>query len=286
MAGLVKQLQEQTGFSESECMIADYLLKNFRMLAGRSTRQLAKDTYTNSAAIVRFSQKLGFGGYTEFKVQFLAEMLQYVNRPHGAELLMTDRDSVHSILDKVTSIEIDALKDTRSMLDPGEFMRALHLLSKTEHVDFYAMDNNLDIANMAASSFIMANKCSTVHAAMTMQYLQATGAPKEHVAFFISRTGENRMLLDIAKTAQAAGQSHPVDYGFTGVDAGFAGGQRVPCRHGKAYGGTGTARVSAGSEVRDGYSFCLIDDAGRLSQYAAERRMAQPTFSLLNKIML
>ena len=64
MAGLVKQLQEQTGFSESECMIADYLLKNFRMLAGRSTRQLAKDTYTNSAAIVRFSQKLGFGGYT------------------------------------------------------------------------------------------------------------------------------------------------------------------------------------------------------------------------------
>ena len=84
------------------------------------------------------------------------------------------------------------------MLDPSEFMRALHLLSKTEHVDFYAMDNNLDIANMAASSFIMANKCSTVHSAMTMQYLQATGAPKEHIGFFISRTGENRMLLDIA----------------------------------------------------------------------------------------
>ena len=205
MAGLVKQLQEQNGFSESECMIAEYLLKNFRMLAGMSTRQLAKDTYTNSAAIVRFSQKLGFGGYTEFKVQFLAEMLQYVNRPHGAELLMTDRDSVHSILDKVTSIEIDALKDTRAMLDPSEFMRALHLLSKTEHVDFYAMDNNLDIANMAASSFIMANKCSTVHSVMTMQYLQATGAPKEHIGFFISRTGENRMLLDIARLLKLRG---------------------------------------------------------------------------------
>ena len=205
MAGLVKQLQEQAGFSESECMIAEYLLKNFRMLAGMSTRQLAKDTYTNSAAIVRFSQKLGFGGYTEFKVQFLAEMLQYVNRPHGAELLMTDRDSVHSILDKVTSIEIDALKDTRAMLDPSEFMRALHLLSKTEHVDFYAMDNNLDIANMAASSFIMANKCSTVHSVMTMQYLQATGAPKEHIGFFISRTGENRMLLDIARLLKLRG---------------------------------------------------------------------------------
>lgn len=205
MTGLVKQLQDKDGFSESESMIADYLLANFRMLPGMSTRQLAKETFTSSAAIVRFSQKLGFGGYTEFRVKFLAEMMQYVDRPHGKELMMTDRDSVHSILDKVTSIEIDALKDTRSMLEPSDFVRALALLNKTDHVDFYATDNNLDIANMAASSFIMANKCSTVHPAMTMQYLQATGAPKEHVAFFISRTGENRMLLDIIRLLKLRG---------------------------------------------------------------------------------
>ncbi|MDD6135337.1 MAG: MurR/RpiR family transcriptional regulator [Selenomonadaceae bacterium] len=205
MTGLVKQLQDKDGFSESEAMIADYLLANFRMLPGMSTRQLAKETFTSSAAIVRFSQKLGFGGYTEFRVKFLAEMMQYVERPHGKELMMTDRDSVHSILDKVTSIEIDALKDTRSMLEPSDFVRALALLNKTEHVDFYATDNNLDIANMAASSFIMANKCSTVHPAMTMQYLQATGSFKDHVAVFISRTGENRMLLDIGHLLKLRG---------------------------------------------------------------------------------
>lgn len=205
MTGLVKQLQDKDGFSESEAMIADYLLANFRMLPGMSTRQLAKETFTSSAAIVRFSQKLGFGGYTEFRVKFLAEMMQYMERPHGDELIMTDRDSVHSILDKVTSIEIDALKDTRSMLEPADFVRALAILNKTAHIDFYATDNNLDIANMASSGFIMANKCSTVHLAMTMQYLQATGAPKDHVAFFISRTGENRMLLDVAHLLKMRG---------------------------------------------------------------------------------
>lgn len=68
MAGLIKQLQEKEDFSEAEGMIADYLLENFRLIAGMTTRQLAKAAYTNSAAIVRFSQKLGFGGYTEFKV--------------------------------------------------------------------------------------------------------------------------------------------------------------------------------------------------------------------------
>ena len=58
---------------------------------------------------------------------------------------------------------------------------------------------------MAASGFIMANKCSTVHPAMTMQYLQATGAPKDHVGFLISRTGENRMLIDIARLLKMRG---------------------------------------------------------------------------------
>lgn len=204
---LIKELQEQQDFSDSERTIATYLLQHSRLLPSMTTRQLARETYTSSAAIVRFCQKLGFGGYTEFRVEFLAQMMKYLEQPYGVELSVTNQDSVHSILDKVTRLEIDALQETYQMLDAKEFVRAFAILQKTQHIDFYAMDNNLDIANMAASSFIMANKCSTVHTAMTMQYLQATGAPKEHVGFFISRTGENRMLIDIAHLLKLRGNS-------------------------------------------------------------------------------
>ena len=202
---LIKELQEQQDFSDSERTIATYLLQHSRLLPSMTTRQLARETYTSSAAIVRFCQKLGFGGYTEFRVEFLAQMMKYLEQPYGVELSVTNQDSVHSILDKVTRLEIDALQETYQMLDAKEFVRAFAILQKTQHIDFYAMDNNLDIANMAASSFIMANKCSTVHTAMTMQYLQATGAPKEHVGFFISRTGENRMLIDLAHLLKLRG---------------------------------------------------------------------------------
>lgn len=199
MNGLVKRLQEQSDFSESEVMIANYILKNYRMLPSLSTRSLAKKTFTSSAAIVRFCQKLGFRGYTEFRVRFMAEMMQYIDHPHEEKLVLTDKDTIRSLLDKVTGIELDAIKDTREMLEPANFTRAMAILNKTRHIDFYATDNNLDIANIAATSFIMANKCSTVHFAMTMQYLQATGTPKEHVSFFISRTGENRLLITVAR---------------------------------------------------------------------------------------
>ena len=198
MKNLVEQLQAKEGFSPSECILADFLLENFRLLAGMSTRQLAKETYTNSAAIVRFSQKLGFGGYTEFKVQFLAEMMERIRNPQVADFSMTDRDTVQSLMDKVTGLEVEALRSTRGMLDAAQFMRALAMLSKAQHIDFYAMDENLNIAQMAASGFLMANKETSVHPAMTMQYLSAAGMQKGHVGFFISRTGKNRMLIDIA----------------------------------------------------------------------------------------
>lgn len=113
---LIKELQEKKGFSDSERTIADYLLRHSRLLPSMTTRQLAKKTYTSSAAIVRFCQKLGFGGYTEFRVEFLAQMIQYIESPYGMELSMTDRDAVHSILEKVTRLEIDAMQETYRML--------------------------------------------------------------------------------------------------------------------------------------------------------------------------
>ena len=205
MTKLVQTLERKKGFSETESVIASYLLKNFRQLPTMSTRQLARATFCSPAAIVRFCQKLGFGGYTEFRVKFLAEMLQNVENPKILDFNMDDKDTVQSLLEKVTGIEIEAIRNTRSLLDPSLFVRAFSLIHKCRHVDFYAMDDNLHVANMAASSFIMANKCSTVHMAMTMQYLQATAVGKDHLAFFISRTGENRMLIDIAQLLKIRG---------------------------------------------------------------------------------
>lgn len=109
MTKLIKQLKEQSGFSESESMIADFLLENYRGLAALSTRQLAKLTYTSSAAIVRFAQKMGFEGYTEFKIQFVAEMMQYMNKPRDEAF--SGKDTVRMIIDKVTGMEIHALQD-------------------------------------------------------------------------------------------------------------------------------------------------------------------------------
>lgn len=206
MTKLIKTLQEKEGFSESESMIADFLLANYRGLAGISTRQLAKLTYTSSAAIVRFSQKLGFEGYTEFKVSFMAEMIQYKYNTNAQNAEgFNSKDSVKEIIKKVTSMEINAIQETNNILDPAAIVMTLSYITKAEHVDFYATDNNLNIANMAAESLIMAEKTSTVVTSIPQMYLLSANAPTKHLSFFISRTGENRMLIDMARTIKSRG---------------------------------------------------------------------------------
>ena len=189
MTKLIKTLQEKEGFSESESMIADFLLANYRGLAGISTRQLAKLTYTSSAAIVRFSQKLGFEGYTEFKVSFMAEMIQYKYNTNAQNAEgFNSKDSVKEIIKKVTSMEINAIQETNNILDPAAIVMTLSYITKAEHVDFYATDGNLNIANMAAESLIMAEKTSTVMTSIPQMYLLSANAPTKHLSFFISRT--------------------------------------------------------------------------------------------------
>ena len=204
MSKLIKELKEQEGFSDSEKMIADFLLENYRGLAALSTRQLAKLTYTSSAAIVRFSQKMGFEGYTDFKIRFMAEMLQYVNQPQKYEVF-NSRDTVRMIMDKVTHMEVNALKDTHAGLQPVLVVKAIEAIKAAGHLDFYATDDNYNIANLAASSFIMVDKSYSLTASVGQMYMMAASAPRGHLSIFISRTGENRMLVDMARTIKSKG---------------------------------------------------------------------------------
>ena len=204
LSKLIKELKEQEGFSDSEKMIADFLLENYRGLAALSTRQLAKLTYTSSAAIVRFSQKMGFEGYTDFKIRFMAEMLQYVNQPQKYEGF-NSRDTVRMIMDKVTHMEVNALKDTHAGLQPVLVVKAIEAIKAAGHLDFYATDDNYNIANLAASSLLMVDKSYSLTASVGQMYLMAASAPRSHLSIFISRTGENRMLVDMARTIRSKG---------------------------------------------------------------------------------
>lgn len=198
---LLKMMQERERFSPTEQLIVDYVLANYQKLPELSARQLAEKAYTSSAAVVRFCQRLGLKGYADFKLRFVAEAMQS-GLQAGEPQSITRKDTILSAVDKVTSIELGALQDTRNDIDPAVLMRTVHWIDQADCIDFYAIDNNVHLAEIACYSFLHAGKFATAHRAATELYLQAVSANKHRLAFLISRTGENRRLIDIAEALQ------------------------------------------------------------------------------------
>lgn len=195
----LNQLKQMNKLTSTEQGIVNYILTYPEELEKISSRQLAELTYTSPATVVRICQKLGFSGYSEFKIKYLQEvnqtpMMDQINRTNP----ITSEDSLHRIVNKVAALEITAIEQTKKGIDLDQLNRVSELLNQATCIDFYAFDNNLHLAKNACSHFLYAGKQAVIHDSSNAQFMQAFASVQGHVAIIISRTGENPMLYRIA----------------------------------------------------------------------------------------
>lgn len=214
MASLLRKLQDKSLLSDSEMLIAKYLIENYREVSNLSTRELAARTYTSSAAIVRFSQKFGFKGYSDFRINFLTEIMK-----HGEEIqaqLISEQDNLDTIMKKVREINIDAINQSYDMLNPALLARTLKLFESATYIDFYVMDRYMNLANEVAETFVFAGKFSTIHNSMPLQYLQAYKTPKNHLGFFYQSERRKQTSNRYCKTFETSECPDDFNNGFAG----------------------------------------------------------------------
>lgn len=195
----LNELKQMNKLTSTEQGIVNYILTYPEELEKISSRQLAELTYTSPATVVRICQKLGFSGYSEFKIKYLQEVNQtprmdQINRTNP----ITSEDSLHRIVNQVAALEITAIEQTKKGIDLDQLNRVSELLNQATCIDFYAFDNNLHLAKNACSHFLYAGKQAVIHDSSNAQFMQAFASVEGHVAIIISRTGENPMLYRIA----------------------------------------------------------------------------------------
>ena len=195
---LLQELLHKDRFSDTEQCIVDFLLEHHRELAELSARQLAEKAYTSSASVVRFCQRLGFKGYADFKIRFVAEAMQ-TDVEQGISLSMSNKDTVPSVIDKVTRLSMDTIQETRYLTEPALLVRTIHLIEQAECIDFYAIGNNSHLVDLASYAMLQTGKFSTTHHTVASLYMQAMATKKGRLGFIISRTGENKRLIEIAR---------------------------------------------------------------------------------------
>lgn len=201
----IKNLRDE--FTKSEEKIADYIIEYTDEVYHMTSEELAKATKTSPASIIRFSKKLGYEGFQEFKIAIAKDSIDNgaVEDDKSMEEITT-HDDVREIIEKISSENIKAIRETATLLDERRIDRATDILSKAKNINIFGVGSSILVGEEFRNKLIRINMPVTLHLDPYLQLISASNMDIGEVAIGIShsgRTSETYKLLKMAKKAGA-----------------------------------------------------------------------------------
>ena len=206
MSVLIK-LRDYRNLSAAENQVREYILKYPKKVLEYTVYELAKESFTSPATVVRLCKKIDIKGFARLKV-LLAEETKYF-QDMKLNLLATTtiekNDSPHAIIEKITNIAVKTIEETRVLVNEKQFMQVARLLQKAVIVDFYGVGASSPVAIDAQYKFMRIGKNVITYQLYDRQYVQAVNSDASHVGIIISYSGETKEMLKIAGILQKNG---------------------------------------------------------------------------------
>ncbi len=135
---LIQQKLKQMKLSSGQEAVAVFLLQKRCRIADYTIRQIAQETYTSNATIVRLAKKLGYDGFDDFKDDFLKEV-KYLNTHFSqinADIPFGAQDNDTQTASKIGLLFKEAVDDTLSLLHLDSLQKAVQLLKAGKEIHF------------------------------------------------------------------------------------------------------------------------------------------------------
>lgn len=198
---LITEKLEQYDFAASEQVLIDYILEKKELIKDKTTKQIAKETFTSASTLVRIAQKIGFSGWNELKDSYLQE-LEYLNSHFShidANIPFNKEDSLVSIANKLAVLNAEAIKDTLSLINHSDLKKAIEIIRNSSYINLFAVSNNLLISQEFKYNMAKINKRVEIPNQGDLDFT-AYLMDKESCALVISYSGETKDLIKIIKT--------------------------------------------------------------------------------------
>lgn len=196
---VIEKLKEKRGFTNSEKIIADYILKNPFDILNLTASDLGDLTFTSKATVFRLCKKLEVESYDEFKYRIQLEMIQ-MNRLN--ELLENEpfnkNSSLNDVINILPSFYDKAINYTKLAIDDYALKRTITQLNKAEKIDIYSSGITSSCATAAVFKFLSIGKECANYTAVNEHYIMSI-LDKNIVAILLSFTGCNPGIVKIAK---------------------------------------------------------------------------------------
>ncbi len=206
MSVLIK-LRDNRNLSVAENQVREYILKYPKKVMEYTVYDLARESFTSPATIVRLCKKIDIKGFARLKV-LLAEETKYF-QDMKLNLLDTTtiekEDSPRAIIEKITNIAVKTIEETRVLVNEKVLMEVVRLMEKAVIIDFYGAGASNMVAMDGQFKFMRIGKNVITYQLYDRQYVQAVNSDASHVGIIVSYSGETKEMIQIAGILQKNG---------------------------------------------------------------------------------
>lgn len=145
-----EQLQAQVHFTPTDQDLAQVILQDPHAVLGQSMQTLAQRAHCSHSAVIRLCQKLGFKGYRDFSVALTQELSVQKVTPDDVNFPFAPNDTLRNAAEKLTTLSLNAITDTKARLNMPLVVQAVQLLVKAKRIFLYGRgDSSLLVQGFA-----------------------------------------------------------------------------------------------------------------------------------------
>ncbi|WP_226036180.1 MurR/RpiR family transcriptional regulator [Aquibacillus saliphilus] len=190
--------------TNTEKKVATFVVEHKKEVIYMSITDLADACQVGDTSVFRFCRAMDLKGYQEFKIS-IAHSLSLQDETPQLSSEITMQDTIDELASKVLSSTVDALSETRNLLNSKDMSKAVDEMINAERIHFYGVGSSLLTAMEAKNKFMRITNKTECSIDTHLQMMTASLMTKNEVAVIISYSGSTKDSIEIAKVAKERG---------------------------------------------------------------------------------
>lgn len=200
---LVPIVEKYSTFTPTEQSIADYILNNPEQALTKTASELASLSGTSSAAVVRFSRKIGFDSFSAMKVG-LAKYFRN-NQYFEKDMIINADDTYDSCASKLLAQISDVCSATADHIDYAAFAKAVYAIDHAECIYLFGIGSSATAAMDLQQKLIRINKKVIFFPDSQIGLLSTITITKNDAVIALSFSGETSIVVSSVEAAKNQG---------------------------------------------------------------------------------
>ncbi|WP_367989287.1 MurR/RpiR family transcriptional regulator [Vibrio sp. NTOU-M3] len=181
-------------------IVADYILENANDVQFQTITDLARNTETSEATVVRLCRDLGYKGYSDFRMALAVDLSQ--NAGQQAQNIEGD------ICEVSAQSAVASLQDTAKLIDRKSLQRICELVHNASYISCLGIGASSIVGRYLAYRLLRIGKKVTMFEDTHMAAMNAVKSSEGDLWFVVSSSGSTKEVLHAA--TQASKRNTPV----------------------------------------------------------------------------